>query len=618
MHARCRPVRWPTLALASLVLLAACRVPAAETTTRSAASEARMKNDVTFLASNDCEGRGVTTEGIRKAADYIAGEFRKAGLKPGGIDATYFQPFTIPGAVLEAPATFSVRDSKGQVVTYRQGTDFYPMGLGHSGKVDGLPAVFAGFGISSAGDPDYDDYADLDVADKVVFVLREAPAGLASGEKRQRLSSLTAKFAAADKHHAAALVIVNNASTAADGDDLLDFNYTALMINHAGIPVLHARRSVLESMLPRGVGTLGDIEDGIVRKLTPRGFALEGWSVSLSVKMKHDKVALKNVIGVLDGAGPLAQQTVVIGAHYDHLGYGGPFADGTASMARLKKMAIHHGADDNASGTTAVIELARRFAASPPANRRRLVFMAFSGEEINLLGSDHYAKNPVFPLDDTVAMVNLDMIGRLRPDQETKRDRLLVEGTGTAKTFDALLDELNKGYDFRLFKKASGIGPSDHTSFCMKKIPVIFFWTGFHEDYHRPGDTADKIDVPGMRKVTDFTYDLVSRLETVQERPEYVAIKTTNFGRGDVPRLGIRPSYDGEDDKGLLLDGVSPDGPAQRAGLKAGDRIVEVAGNAVRNMENYMVAMAGQKKTGTLDLVIERDGKRVAVKVKLD
>src|SRR5262249_33363096 len=160
----------------------------------------------------------------------------------------------------------------------------------------------------------------------------------------------------------------------------------------------------------------------------------------------------------------------------------------------------------------------------------------------NLLGSDHYAKNPVFPLDDTVAMVNLDMVGRLRPDEETKRDRLLVEGTGTAKTFDALLDEINKGYDFRLFKKASGIGPSDHTSFCMKKIPVIFFWTGFHEDYHRPSDTADKIDVPGMRKITDFTYDLVSRLETVPERPEYVAIKTTNIGRGDIPRLGIRPS----------------------------------------------------------------------------
>jgi hypothetical protein len=613
-------VRWSAVAVASFAVLAGARGLLAETPSRGTDSEARLRRDVTFLASDECEGRGVTTEGIRKAADYIAGEFRKAGLKPGGVDGTYFQPFTIPGAVQEGPATFSVRGPKGQVISYKQGVDFYPMGLGHAGTVDGLPAVFAGFGVSNESEPAYDDYADLDVADRVVFILREVPENLASGEKRRRLAAFASKVSTAEKHHAAAVVVVNDAATASDGDDLLDFNYTALAASRAGIPVLHAHRAVLEAMLPGGAAELHKIESGIAQDRKPRSRALDGWSVSLTVKMKRDKVVLKNVIGVLEGAGRLADETVVVGAHYDHLGYGGPFSLGSASLARLKKMAIHHGADDNGSGSTAVMELARRIAASPPADRRRIVFMTFSGEEINLLGSAHYTKNPVFPLAGTVAMVNLDMVGRLRQDTDSKKQKLLVEGSGTAKTFDALLDDVNKHYDFKLIKKASGFGPSDHASFYMKKVPVIFCWTGLHEDYHRPSDTADKIDVAGMRKVTDFAQEIITRLATVAERPEYVEVKSSSQSPGavSVPRLGIRPSYDDNEDKGLLLDDVSPGGPAAKAGIKGGDRIVEVAGKPVKNLESYMTVMAVQKKTGALEVVIMRDGKRMPVKIQLD
>ncbi len=630
MNVRSRSARWPALALAAFAALAVTRFAPGEAASRVAESEARLKRDVTFLASDACEGRGVTTEGIRKAADYIAAEFRKAGLKPGGVDGTYFQPFTIPGATLEAPATLSLRGPKGKVVALKQGTDFYPMGLGHAGKVDGLPVVFAGFGISSDSEPEYDDYADLDVADKVVVVLRDAPRpGVSGGDafatsgRRNSLGALAAKAVTAQKHHAAALLIANDAGTVAEigGDHLLDFNYTALMGSRAEIPVFHVRRSVLEAMLPGGATELADFERETNRDLKPHGRALEGWSASLAVKMKRDRVALKNVIGVLEGAGPLAKETVVVGAHYDHLGYGGPFGMVSASLARLKKMAIHHGADDNGSGTTAVMELARRFgSAPPPASRRRLVFMTFSGEEMGLLGSAHYAKNPIFPLADTVAMVNLDMVGRVKADESTGHDKLLVEGTGTAKTFDALLEAVNKKYQFKLVKKASGYGPSDHTSFYTKKVPVFFFWNGVHEDYHRPSDTADKINVPGLRKVADFSEEVIGHLATVAERPEYVQVKGSSDARaGTAPRLGIQPSYsDGETDKGVLLDGVAADGPASRAGLKAGDRIVEIAGEAVKNLESYMTVMRGRKSTGTLELVIVRGGKRVPVTVKLE
>jgi hypothetical protein len=625
---RCRLVRWPVLTLFGVLTLTCVRGSSAESTNRVAESEARLRRDITFLASDDCEGRGVTTEGIRKAADYIVGEFRKAHLKPGGVDGTYFQPFTIPGAVLDEPARFSVRGPKGQVVSLKQGTDFYPMALGHAGTVNGLPAVFAGYGISSESEPEYDDYAGLDVADKVVFVLRDAPrataakdAAFAGGNKRMNLAAFTSKIATAEKHHAAALVIVNDASTAGTGDDLLDFNYMALAAGHGEIPVLHAHRSVLEALLTGGAAELRDIERGIDRDLKPRSRALEGWSASLTVKMRRDKVTLRNIIGVLDGVGPLANETVVIGAHYDHLGYGGPFGRGSASLARLKKMAIHHGADDNGSGTTSVLELARRLGESPPDGpRRRMVFMLFSGEEINLLGSAHYAKNPIFPLNETAGMVNLDMVGRLRPDKDTKQDKLLIEGSGTAKTFDALLDEVNKKYHFKLVKKPSGFGPSDHASFYAKKVPVIFCWTDYHDDYHRPSDTADKINVPGMRKVVDFAGELIQHLATTEKRPEYVEVKGSSDPRTvSVPRLGIRPSYDdSEEDKGVLLDDVIADGPAAKAGIKAGDRIVEVAGQPVKNLTAYMTTMSTQKKTGTLDLVVDRAGKRVPIKVKLD
>lgn len=631
MSMRRRLVPWPGLVVLVVVVFAGMRglsaVPVAST---SAASEARLKHDITFLASDECEGRGVTTEGIRKAADFIANEFRKAHLRPGGVDGTYFQPFTIPGAVLEAPATFSLRGPKGQVVSFKQGTDFYPMALGHAGTVNGLPAVFAGYGISSEKDPDYDDYADLDVADKVVFVLRDAPRAVSAkdaafgGGRRQELAAFASKIAAAERHQAAALVIVNDVATASTGDDLLDFNYTALAVSHANIPVLHAHRAVLESMLPGGAKELLQIEHEIDGDLKPRSRSLEGWTASMTVKMRRDKIVLKNIIGVLDGAGSLAGETVIIGAHYDHLGYGGPFGRGTASLARLKKMAIHHGADDNGSGTTSVLELARRFGEAPPEGpRRRLVFMTFSGEEINLLGSAHYTKNPVFPLDETVAMFNLDMVGRLRPDKDTKQDKLLIEGSGSAKTFDELLTEVNQKYNFKLVKKASGNGPSDHASFYQKKVPVIFCWTDYHADYHRPSDTADKINVAGMRKIVDFSEEIIKQLATVEKRPEYVQVKDSAAagpgGTVSVPRLGIRPAYDDtEEDKGVLLDDVTSGGPAAKAGMKGGDRIVEVAGKPVKNLTAYMTIMSAQKKTGTLELVVERAGKRLPVKVQLE
>jgi hypothetical protein len=283
----------------------------------------------------------------------------------------------------------------------------------------------------------------------------------------------------------------------------------------------------------------------------------------------------------------------------------------------LKKKAIHHGADDNGSGTTAILELARRFAEMPDRQGRRLVFITFSGEELNLYGSAAYCKEPPFPLEMTAAMYNLDMVGRLRPDSETGKDRLLTEGSGTATPLLPLVEKLSRKYDLKTVNKASGFGPSDHTSFCEKKVPVLFVWTDYHEDYHSPSDTADKINVPGLRKVVDFSEDAIAALAQM-DRPTFLEVqdkKRPSYGGG--PRLGIRPEYSDEGE-GVLVGGVTDGQPAAAAGVQKDDRIVAIAGKPIKDLQVYMEVMAAQKKGDTIEVVVLRKGKRVPLKVKLD
>jgi hypothetical protein len=591
-------------------------------------SEARMRRDITYLASPVCEGRGPLTKGIDLAADYIAAEFKKAGLQPGNA-GSYFQPFSRPANLLEATPKLVLRTPENRTVELKPGVDFQPMGLSEGGKAE-APLVFAGYGITTDPKADlrYDDYDGLDVSGKVVIVLRDAPRAKApkppSALRNGNAMSLSAKLARATKNGAKAVLFVTDAGTASSGDDLLDFNFTALSPGGAKIPAFHLKRALLDRMLHSVSGKgLEDMEKTIDNDLKPHSLPLTGWTADLELKTRRDQAPLKNVVGVLEGAGPLAKETVVIGAHYDHLGYGG-----VSSRTGGRKMALHPGADDNGSGTTTVLELARRFASIPNRQGRRLVFITFSGEELGLFGSQHYCNSPLFPLTrnwwsdsgPTTTMLNLDMVGRLSIDPKTGKAKLLSEGNGTAAEFKDLVDKLMTKYDFQLKAQASGFGPSDHASFCGKKIPVLFFWTGYHDDYHMPGDTADKINVPGMRKVADMAVEVATWMATVQKRPAFVEVKRDPGVRpaGGAPRLGIRPAYGDDDDKGVEVEGVSDDLPAARAGIKGGDRIVGIEGKPVKNLQTYMQAMGGVKAGSTIEVAIERGGKKMTVKVKLD
>jgi hypothetical protein len=633
-------------ALVALAALVHVPVEAAEL------SEARMRRDIEFLASDELEGRGVTTPGINKAADFIAAEFRKMGLKPGGKNNSYFQPFTMPGGILVSAGKLQLTGPMGQVLDLKPGVQFNTLGMSHPGDVTG-PVVFVGYGITTGKNEKftYDDYKDVDVAGKIVVVLRDTPnAGNRhlpfAGPQRQMHASFTQKMKNALAHKAAGILFVSDRDTTKAGDDLLGFGFTAAAPSASKLPAFHVRRSVIDMMLRASLDKgLADIERDMDRDWQPRSASLAGWSAHLVADVKRDGISVKNVVGVLEGNGPLADETIVIGAHYDHLGYGGP-----SSLAGMKTQAIHHGADDNGSGTTTLLELARRFAAQPERAGRRLVFIAFSGEESGLLGSAYYCKNPIFPLEKTVTMVNMDMVGRLRSDKAgpwskmlslmtpvsanvfpvlplahaavgvkatdfEPRDKLIVYGTGTAKTFDKLVEETNRKHNFRLNKVPGGFGPSDHASFYAKKIPVFFFFTGDHPDYHRPGDTANKINVEGMARIATFVQEVVVALAQGPTRPEYVQVKDSGpRPEGRIPRLGIRPDYS-DDSEGVLLGDVSPDGPAARGGLKSGDRIVAINDKPVKDLKAYMSVIAGHKPGTALEVSIMRAGKKQKLKV---
>jgi len=574
-------------------------------------SLSRMKADLYYLAGEECEGRGLKTNGINKAADYIAAQFKAAGLKPGGANGSYFQPFAIKETYLEAgPHKLMLNGPDGKEIDPAVNKAFTVSGLSGKGTVGG-GVVFAGYGITS---DKYDDYAGLDVKNKVVLILRQNPRVRAKAdplfteEESRKHSPLVTKIKLAVKNGAAAVVFVNDRDMAGKDDPLMPFDYAADDGQTGTVPVVHAKRELIEQVLGANGASLTDIEAEIDKSLKPQSFTVEGWSAKVQTSIGVREIPAKNVVGYLEGLGSLADETVVIGAHYDHLGRG---EKGTKDLGST---AIHYGADDNASGTTALMELARRYAGRKDRTSRRIVFIAFSGEEKGLFGSLAYCEKPVFPLKDTVAMLNMDMVGRVRPDEKTKKDRLVIGGLGTAKEFEKLIDDANAKFDFQIGKDKSGVGPSDHTSFYLAKVPVFFFFTGEHAEYHTPKDRPETINLEGMAKVADFVDQLAMKIANTKERPEYVAGATGSMGgRPGGPKLGLMPRYDGGGD-GMEISGIMPGGAAEAAGLKKGDKITAIASKPVKNVQDYMAAMSGLKRGEEVEITIDRDGKSMKVK----
>lgn len=609
----------------------------------------RMRKDLFYLAGPECAGRASGGPEIDKAADFIAASFKAAGLKPAMKDGSYFQPFAVVlgGNAPVAPTGLKLASKDGQSLALKLAGQFSVTGDSAAGKLAG-DLVFAGYGITSES-PAYDDYKGLDVKGKVVVILRRTPKYKEGGKNPfgadgGNYARVDAKLKNAVDRGAAGVILVSDRTIAESDDPLIA--YQAAGIGQAAgagpvkVPVLHVKRYVLDHLLQAVKGkTLADVEAEIDRTLAPKSADLTGWTAAGEVVVKRREAACKNVVGYLDGSGPLANETIVVGAHYDHMGDGTLFPGSLGGAAARGQ--VHYGADDNGSGTTGLLELARRFGEMKERQGRRIVFIAFSAEERGLHGSKHYCREPLFPLERTAWMLNLDMIGRSIPvdaGEGKMKDRLLVYGTGTADGMEKLVNETNKSFDFKLTISAPGTGPSDHQSFNNAKVPVLFFYTGSHVDYHRPGDTPDKINYAAMKKVVDMSEVLMKHFATVSEKPVFVPTKGGWVDPTDLRRRGgpaaptppatpspTRPAgaalnfqMDYTDPgPGILIEVISPEGVAEKAGLKAGDRILEVAGKAVKDAMSYMELMAGVKPGVETEFTVRRKGKNDSEKIKI-
>jgi Peptidase family M28/PDZ domain/PA domain len=593
------------------------------------AAEERMKGDVTFLAADAREGRAPGTKGIEAAADYVAGVFKGAGLTPAPGAAGYFQPFSISGRpTLGADQELVLLGPDGKEVKGSLRSDFIPMSVGVGATLDHVPIVFVGYGITARDADlklDYDDYAGIDVKGKAVLLIRHEPqqgddASPFDGKRTTSYATFQHKATNAFQHGARAVLLVNDeAGLGGEKDKLLPFGTGGDDAN-SNLPFVMLSRDFADKLLiAAGAPRLAQIEKEIDQELKPRSQELKGWDLSEKIAIERPGVETKNVVGVVEAAGPHAGETVVIGGHYDHLGHGGMMSGSLAIFSRD----IHNGADDNASGTSMVLELARRLGARRDPPPRRLVFIAFSGEEKGLLGSQYYVSHPLFPLSSTVMMINCDMVGRLNAKNE-----LTMIGTGTTTGIDALVDVLGQSAGLSIKKvkgMTDGFGGSDHESFYARKIPVLFAFTGIHGDYHRPSDDSDRINYTGMARIADYleliTLDLIRR----PDRPTYIAMKDQRSPRRAVPSssgkntasLGVMPDYGHEGKDGLSLAGVREGGPAAQAGLKEGDLIVKVGERSIGTIYDYMESMDKHKPGDKVEVVVKRDGKDVTLPVTL-
>lgn len=632
-------------------------------------SAERLREHVTYLASDKLEGRRTGGSGANLAAEYIAREFARYGLRrsvgrdlPGmsHLEADsprrYMQEFPYVAGVelgkgnfgkIKAPFTankLSFTAGDGSVTNLPVGEDWMPLGFSANGRIEKAAGVFVGFGISAA-ELKHDDYSGVDATGKIAIAFVGTPDGDNPHGQFARYEEPRWKAIAAKNAGAKALILISQQEQFTD-ERLSQLRYDN-SAGDGGLPVvIVSSRTLLPNITGSDLAVaLGSMKKGVMPQVNVKAL------ITLSTDIVRKEVSAWNVIGILDGSDPtLKNEAVIIGAHYDHLGRGG------AGSLATREGEIHHGADDNASGVAGVLELARFFTSPGHRPRRTIVFIAFSGEEEGLLGSNYYVNHPIIPLADTVAMLNMDMIGRM------KSNKLNVGGVGTAQNWREFIKSANASEQmnvtasgeaavgapiatttsesartsmpivtsangrtivtlepskpFELALSEDGFGPSDHSSFYAKQIPVLFFWTGTHDDYHKPSDTADKIKYDDEERILHMVARLVNHIDADDKRPVYTVAKTESAGRSTGFRvyLGTIPNYADSND-GLLLDGVRDDSPAAKAGLKAGDKVVKLAGRDLRNVYDYTSALGEMKAGQEYEVEIMRGSERLRFKI---
>ncbi|HJU55358.1 MAG TPA: M20/M25/M40 family metallo-hydrolase [Pyrinomonadaceae bacterium] len=645
-------MRQKFLSLLLVFVLAVSCVAQQPSAKESAPDVERLRAHVSYLASDKLEGRRTGSAGATLAAEYVAREFARAGLRrsvgrdlPGmsileaDSPRRYMQEFPFVAGV-ELGKNNKLRMTLGaqpDTLDLRAGEDWLPLGFSSNASLSDLPIAFVNYGIK-ADELNYDDYANAPVKGRIAVALSGSPDGDNPHGQFARYEDVRWKAIAARNAGAAALFVISAEENFKD-ERLARLSYDQ-SVGEAGLPVVVVSRQVaLRLFQLSSVGQLTEFETKLGEFLktrradtpdaqgkmkltiTPR----PDLTFSLSTDLVRRNAPAYNVVGILDGSDPaLKGEAIVIGAHYDHLGRGGQ-----GSLAQ-REGDVHHGADDNASGVAGMLELARTF--SSARTRRTLVFVAFGGEEEGLLGSSYYVNHPVWPLDKTVAMLNMDMIGRM------KEQRLMIGGVGTATEWKDLIKQVQdsmvsretasvhegkKVYSsilftvpFALTLNEDGYGPSDHSSFYTKRVPVLFFFTGTHDDYHKPSDTAEKIAYEDEAKLLSFIAGIVRSVDARAKPLTFTVARSQSQGRamGFRVYLGTIPNY-AESNDGMKLDGVREDSPAAAAGLKAGDKIIRMAGSEVRNVYDYTAALGEMKAGQEYEVEVVRGSETLKLKI---
>ena len=554
---------------------------------------------VRYLASDELEGRRTGTRGNLLAAGYIAGSFADAGVEP--VKGKYFHEFPYLAGVKIGPNNACRISLPAREFDLEPGRDYTPLGFSSDASVEG-DLVFVGYGIS-APDLKYDDYQGVDVEGKIVVVMRYSPDGNDFHSEFASHSSFPSKVLTAKEKGAAGIIMLDLEEEDVE-HALIPLSLSRNFVD-AGLPVISVYPSFFRDVRDKSGRDLSAVHKAINSTGRPASFPMNGYRISLTTDLELERVAAMNVLGIVPGNDPaLKDQIIVVGGHFDHLGHGGE-----GSLYRGEDSAIHNGADDNASGTAGVMALARHYARTR-SNKRTMIFMAFNGEEEGLLGSMALTEDPPFELNKVVTMVNMDMIGRMSGDS------LIVQGTGTSSRWEKLLASANKG-GLAISKVKDGFGPSDHSSFYTKEIPVLFFFTGLHSDYHRPSDDWDLVNYQGIVRILDLVKNVVVELDSDAGAPDYIEVPRPTSGRSGPMKvvLGVIPDY-GFDGKGLRITAVSDGGAAKDAGLMGGDIIVNLNDHEVGNIYEYMDALSTMKAGEDANVVVLRDGVRTESVVK--
>jgi aminopeptidase YwaD len=571
---------------------------------------------VKYLASPEMRGRATGSPELEKAAAFIRAEFRSLNLKPLSGDS-YYQDFEVTtSALLGSRNELKYSDGR-EKQTLKSQQDFVPLNLSAAGKVAG-EVVFAGYGIT-APEYNYDDYAGLDAKDKIVLVLRHEPQefddkSVFQGKVNTAHSEIVNKAVNAKMHGAKAVLLVNDVAAHPSESDQLEKFGTTIGPGNAGIEFAQVKADLAAKWLAMSGKNLESIEASIDRDLHPQSFALPAaLHLEMNIDIRREVKTVHNVGAYLPGE---TSEYVIVGAHYDHLGLGEQF-----SMAPSLAGTVHPGADDNASGTAGVMELAHWFS-TQPKHARGILFLTFAGEELGLLGSNYYVNHPVLPLQQAVAMINMDMIGRIRDR------KVYVGGVGSGTTFAALLKEAGPRHDLQTdVTERAGYGSSDHTSFTTKQVPVLFFFSGLHADYHKPSDTWDKIDAPAAVRLLDLVADVMDHLRDAPGRPEFVRVaeaqppvdpasphtgKVSGYG----PDFGSIPDFT-ELPNGVRFADIRPGSPAAKAGLRAGDILTEFDGKRIQNLYDFTYALRAKRPGQEVLVKVLRGDQTIEAKVLL-